>query len=283
MKSNYFLKLSGIIFLLLSVQGLLAADRIILKNYDVIEGKVSRISNEGVELETTTGKKLIPQSDIARIIYEDGQTLDMQQQMQSTVQNQRPVAENQSEEISRHDYFFLRLLYGLGYTNSQAGNEYLYDENLSGPGGMAGIQIGGSPVSYHALFFEYSLGVALPDTEVASNIGYEFIGLGYSYYLKESNIHFDISVGMPYWYNFYTGETNLGKDPIFVSGSGQGIHLVIGKEWFVSKNWGIGVQVYYQYANMPASGKEPDVENYIYDSGEVTWQNIGIALTATYN
>lgn len=58
---------------------------------------------------------------------------------------------------------------------------------------------------------------------------------------------------------------------------GLGTNLVLGKEWWISKNWGIGLAGYYHYSKIPEKEDSYGVNNSIKNN------YYGVAVTATYN
>ena len=94
------------------------------------------------------------------------------------------------------------------------------------------------------------------------------LGLGLTYYFP-SNIYVTGAVG--------TAKTQLKSNgDTFSSDRGFGVNLMVGKEWWVSENWGLGVAGQFLYTNCPdtpVNGVTPDVKTTAF----------GVLFSATYN
>ena len=94
--------------------------------------------------------------------------------------------------------------------------------------------------------------------------------IGLSYYFMPINIY--ISAGICSNIGRIEGNV-LETDNIF----GSGFFCSVGKEWWVSKNWGLGLAIYYYYGKM-----ETDEDIFI-DQYTITDRIFGLAFSATYN
>jgi len=181
----------------------------------------------------------------------------------------------ESDGTNMHDGFYLRFQLGVGYQSLtyedfQPGSDLIF----SGAAGNFTMQIGYAVINDLILFGELSscvmtdptlkLGGSSYDTDdtKVSLVGF---GAGLSYYLA-SNI-------------FFTFSLEATRATLEVSGSsgsseyGFGTNVSIGKEWWVSDNWGLGIALVGNYSRMKDKGVDNMLSN-IY---------VGLAFSATYN
>jgi hypothetical protein len=175
-----------------------------------------------------------------------------------------------------HDGFYLNLEGGLGalstsVTASNTGN----DVKLSGAAGLFGIALGGA-VTPNFVIGGRLWGTAASDPDLEINgqsgsttdtsLGLTGIGLDLTYYLMPINIYFQAtpSIGL-----LSVKEQGTSYD----FDSGFAIRLAVGKEWWVSDNWGIGLNL--QYAHSSNDGKD------LPGTWRTNW--FGVAFSATYN
>lgn len=173
-----------------------------------------------------------------------------------------------------HDGFYLRMFLGFGYTNMELEDA---DVTVGGTGGAFGIALGAAVSENLIVFAEIFDDIAMNptvkmggseiDTEDVS-AGVVAIGGGIAYYFMPSNVYVSgtISAGQ---LTVRDGDRQVGE-----SDFGPGLSLMVGKEWWVSPNWGVGgaLQVY--------GGRMKDKGD-----NAPTWATSAIALTfsATYN
>lgn len=175
-----------------------------------------------------------------------------------------------------HDGFFLRLAPGVGVMSSSekvGGNKYEY----SGTSGHFNFAIGGAVVENFIVHLDLSAAtLSEPKTKVngqsvsntINDYGTSVLGLGVTYYLP-SNFYLTGAVG--------TARTTLkANGKTYETDRGIGINVMVGKEWWVSENWGLGVAgqwLYTKCPDKPINGVTPDV----------TASSLGILFSATYN
>lgn len=170
-------------------------------------------------------------------------------------------------EANVHDGFFLRLAPGIGW--NETSNNSL---TLSGASGFFNVAIGGAVSQDLILHLDVSA-VSTSDPKVSGGGSYtnsstSLVGLGATYYLPS---------------NFYlTGAFGMAKSKNTSGGiegstdSGLGVNLMVGKEWWVSDDWGIGIAGQFLYTSCPdkqTGGYKPDVKS----------TSIGLLFSATYN
>lgn len=176
-------------------------------------------------------------------------------------------------EEYKHDGFFLRLAPGVGLFSGEEN----YDGNkikIDGESGVFGISIGGA-LSENLILHADLLGVSTADPKVKYN-GYKatldgdvstsIFGIGITTYFS-SNLYLSGSIGFAKTKldgNGFEGETDRGF----------GFIGMVGKEWWVSENWGLGVAGQFMYASCPDEGE---------GSGDLSTTSVAILFSATYN
>lgn len=174
-----------------------------------------------------------------------------------------------------HDGFFLRLAPGLGVmssTESLGGNKAEY----SGSSGHFNFAIGGAIVENFIIHLDLSsVVISEPTAKVngqtvtaPNDYATSVLGLGMTYYLP-SNFYLTGAVG--------TAKTSLkANGKTYETDSGVGVNVMVGKEWWVSDNWGLGVAGQWLYTKCPdkaANGTSADVKTSAF----------GVLFSATYN
>lgn len=175
-----------------------------------------------------------------------------------------------------HDGFFLRLAPGFGWndTSSDSGGTSL---KMTGVSGLFNFAIGGA-VSQDLILHLDASGVSTQDpkvkrngTDVSSTVSSSstsMVGLGLTYYFP-SNFYLTGAVGMAESRKKSNGST-------IKSDTGYGANVMVGKEWWVSDNWGLGIAGQFLYTNCPEKapdGSKPDVKS----------TSFGVLFSATYN
>lgn len=173
-----------------------------------------------------------------------------------------------------HHGTFIRPDLGGGYINSTASNNGT-SVTINGAVASFGFAIGGAVADRKIVAFHiWDVVATNPSVTVGSNPANSInatltlIALGPEYTAySENNFYFSISPALTratLAANGTTTDTNLGF----------GLRAGIGKEWWVSENWGIGL-----VGHLSASSN--------HDSGtsDATWQSVGVSLafSATYN
>jgi hypothetical protein len=169
--------------------------------------------------------------------------------------------------------FFLRLSAGPG-TATTSFDLFGADLEISGPTGDANLAIGGMVtrnLALHATLFGWV--ASDPDMSflgrtgrLSADVSLSGLGIGLTYYFMPVNIYVSGSVGaasLTVESGQTSGETDLGP----------AMDLTLGKEWWVSESWGLGVAGAFGYHSVP----EKDIE------GDWTGTSFGIRFTASYN
>jgi hypothetical protein len=161
-----------------------------------------------------------------------------------------------------HEGFFLRLQLGPG--GSSVTRE---GEDWAGIGLGMGLAIGGSPVEDFALHLDFQTSWLFSPERDISSIGMQVLALGVTWYIMPIDIFLSGSAGVG-WVAF-ENDQGQSKD----TSAGFAFDALIGKEWWVGADWGIGVAVQVLYAH---------VQDYTDDKG-IDAVAVNALFTATYN
>ncbi len=184
--------------------------------------------------------------------------------------------------VHEHEGFFLRLGIGGGY--HKASTEFMdTDLAVKGPSGSFQIALGGN-VSRNLIIYGEAFGDAIVEPTVefggdemeADNVTASIggIGVGLAYYL-DSNVYFSGTLAAT---QLRWSEDNGDVEEDFDTEVGPAFVGQIGKEWWVSDNWGMGLAGQLLFSsnkdNDDAVGPE-----------DVTWTTVGFSLlfSATYD
>ncbi len=174
-----------------------------------------------------------------------------------------------------HDGFFLRLAGGPGYSRSTVKYQGA-DLETTGGGAALSVAIGGSVVedlAIHAELFGVSAvapTVSQNGTRIGSgsredSLSSVGIGAGLTYYFSPTNLYLSAAFGM--------GRVALRANGDEVhSDTGIGLDFLLGKEWWVSENWGLGLAGQLIFTSVPSSG---DTDFHTV--------GLGLLLSASYN
>ena len=177
--------------------------------------------------------------------------------------------------IHRHLGFFLRLDIGVGYLHSSTESR-----TASGVSAPLGFAIGGA-VTENLIIAAEGWGSATSPSVTsngqtvntgAAGLAVGAFGLNITYYLMPANIYFSVTPAITAL--GLSGNLNGGKFGDVDSRGGFGLKLAVGKEWWVSDHWGLGLAVEFIFSSNKETGTNPP-----------TWTTLGGGLTfsATYN
>ena len=180
-----------------------------------------------------------------------------------------------------HDGFFLNLALGFGYQSFEySGNTaYVPDLEAKGVASEFDIKLGGR-IAPNTLLHATLAGVSNgEDLEVSSKYGsystseksesMSFLGIGLTYYLP-INVFFSGSIGLA---SFNLQDNGNDGDIEGSTEEGLGFQVAVGKEWWVSDNWGLGVSAAFTYGS--AEDK--------HDAGDASAYGINVMFSATFN
>ena len=146
----------------------------------------------------------------------------------------------------RHDGFYLRLHLGGGYTSIDGSAGAGVTSRLSGGGVSIGVTLGGAIIQNLIIFGTVS-GTVISDPTVTLNgvqTGYATgssasvggVGAGLAYYLEPVNVYVSGALILV-TFEFDDADNHV----IYESDTGLAFQGIIGKEWWVSSDWGLGV------------------------------------------
>jgi hypothetical protein len=175
--------------------------------------------------------------------------------------------------VREHDGFFLQLQYGTGWQDLSPANQP--SSSIVGVAQSLGVSVGGAVARNLLVFGEFTVQAAMvlsldldfgdgDDRERDEDrLFFTFIGPGLAYYFGESNIFVSGTVGM--------ARASFAKDEAEGTANGVGGRLGLGKEWWVSDQWGIGLAANVHYGVL--SNARHDYRGAVYL----------LSFTATYN
>lgn len=188
-----------------------------------------------------------------------------------------PAARAQSG-VRSHDGFYLHLELGGGALGTKATTDV--KEELSGGGSQLAISVGGAVTPELVIAGQlWSTGVNDPTYKVDgrkiaisgdTSIGMGGLGLELTYFFMPLNAYVSAVPSI-------TALSSKVNGTSASSQRGFGLKLAVGKEWFVSDNWGLGLNVAYAFSSNKDK-EEPGVPT-------ATWKSswFGLALSATFN
>lgn len=178
-----------------------------------------------------------------------------------------------------HDGFYLNLHLGGGFTSissSYAGDKYTF----SGGSVSFGFAAGGVIAPNLILFGTFYLNTIQDPTFTRDGIDQGSgggttanlfgLGIGVAYYLMPVNVYFSAALSAS-WLELDDSNSN---DTLFQTNTGVGFQGMVGKEWWITQDWGIGVAGELTLATM----KDSDYSDARWNGG-----SFSIVFSATYN
>ncbi len=283
--------------LLLCISAPVFADEIHLQDGSIYRGRIIQVTPQHVEYDPDGPRAfdIIPRGQIQKLVYDDGNTILLNEgtraaappsgQASQTVQHTQTAAppaaapaRNESG-VHRHDGWFFRAQFGAGSglttVEAPSGTEIKYE----GAAANLRIQFGYAFIDNLAVFIDEGYtSMAEPDVSVNGNtvnnsdssVFIRDIGIGVTYYFMPLNLY--ISASLLAHYITFEGSIFEGDTK-----NGPAMHLSVGKEWWVSDDWGIGVAFFVFSGSTTA---RDDSVNIDYDINSTV---VGIAFSATYN
>ena len=194
-------------------------------------------------------------------------------------------------ESHTHDGFFLNMALGFGHQNFeyegsslQYGTKGLKLES-SGLSSEFDLKLGGS-LSNSIVLHATIIGIGTASDIKAKRdglpaysnrnytVGLSMLGIGMTYYLPV-NVFFSGSIGLSQ-FTLDEDDSNSSTNSTTVKGAsddGLGVQFAIGKEWWVSDNWGLGVSAGLLYS---AAADQ-------HDAGDMSMLAVNIMFSATFN
>lgn len=185
-----------------------------------------------------------------------------------------------------HDGFFLA--FGLGFGSGNLDTDLDIDGSsgnmtTSGMSSSFDFRIGGA-VTENLILHATLVGSAInePTTKnsdgekakIFDNTGVSLLGVGVTKYFMPLNLFASGSVGAAQFTYKVDGQENKKLD-----GTGYGFQLKVGKEWWVSSNWALGVAGDFEWASITPSDYVLLGQTY---SETDTHRSFGIQFSATF-
>ena len=185
--------------------------------------------------------------------------------------------------VHTHDGFFLRMAVGPGGGGVGLDIPDQPEQSYAGGGWTISVDVGGAVTRDLVLFgrlrgaWLISPALRIGGDEVPGSDGrlvdQGLFGAGLNYYVMPLNLYFGGALGFASVEAVRTRSN--GEDVRDSSRIGFGIDLDVGKEWWVSDNWGLGVALKFSLSSVPASEDRP--RHSIFGGGF-----LALLFTATY-
>jgi hypothetical protein len=187
--------------------------------------------------------------------------------------------------IHEHDGFFLRMLLGAGYAELVEKNVMGSDLKFSGITVPFRFQLGGNLFKNFIAYGEFGFASQTnPELEWSGHSGSTSdvtvsvgdLGFGITYYLMPVNIYFSLSglySSVQLEYNDTKSESEIDFE------NGNGINVMVGKEWWLGPQWTLGFALYGYYSDMHVQTSIEGI-NYEYFTRNFS---VGVMLSATFN
>jgi hypothetical protein len=184
-----------------------------------------------------------------------------------------------------HDGFFIRAAIGPGLLHA-SWKVGTYDWSVTGTGFAIAVALGGSVTRNLVVYAELTRSVASDPTLTVKDVSttkltnYDVdlagFGPGAAYYLAPANLYFSAALALSKLTSSYNGPSGSEGDgtalEIFTR-TDIGGTVMVGKEWWASANWGLGVAAIGYLASMKRTNED----------SRVTAEAFSIVLSATYN
>jgi hypothetical protein len=195
------------------------------------------------------------------------------------------MAESGTQQgFHQHDGFYLSLNGGpaFGKIVLDMQNSPVRQMIFSGNGFESDFRIGGAPVENFILSVDLiTRSIVGPELDIDGikltandnvSASDQTIGLGLTYYIMPVNLFLSGTIGM----GKFALTTNVGNSS---SQAGLSFRLKVGKEWWVSKNWGLGCAIGYNHvsADDQTGGAPPGY------SGALSTDKISLLFNTTFN
>jgi hypothetical protein len=193
-----------------------------------------------------------------------------------------------STSVHTHDGFYLSMALGAFFDNisdkaTMASTPPQYaDVTFDGSGAEFDIKIGGA-IAENFILHATLVSSAIAEPKITVNgkgysapgnlaIGESLLGIGATYYLMPTNFFGSASFGL--------GRFSMTDDTdSYITERGFGMQLKVGKEWWVGRNWGLGVGVTYGKTVLTSTD-----DSQVYAITEKFNSNhFGILFNATFN
>ena len=175
--------------------------------------------------------------------------------------------------FARHDGFFFRFLGGLGDGSFTASHDGGSTEYATSSARIFALSIGWS-LNRNWILHYNAEGLSASDIEKleGGSSGYSISSraIGASYYFLSQNVYISPELR-------FSSDAELDIDDedgdVRLLYSGNGFGFTIGKEWWASANWGLGLAISYHKDSLDGDNND----------GSASTSHLGILFSATYN
>jgi hypothetical protein len=187
--------------------------------------------------------------------------------------------------IHEHDGLYVRLATGPSVLHA-SWKDRTDDLSLTGIGLALAMALGVSVTPNLVIYGEVTGNVVRDPIRNRNGVsttitGHDFslagIGPGAAYYLLPANLYFSGTLTLSYltrgYYGLSPGSEGSGGNGAILTNTDLGGTFMVGKEWWVSANWGLGVAGIVHVASM----KLPNT------ASRATAEALSLVLSATYN
>ena len=178
-----------------------------------------------------------------------------------------------------HDGFYLRLHVGLGSTGIEGRNAVGDQIEYSGVSGSLGVALGGTVAPNLVVFGTFIANLAEeptlsdgqgPPITATGSAGLFGLGAGVVYYVQPLNLYLSGALA-----TLQVSLSDASDNEVYASNFGVGFQGIVGKEWWVSSEWGLGVAL-----EALLAGRMKDKND-----SSVIWSGraVSVLFSATYN
>lgn len=174
-----------------------------------------------------------------------------------------PLSDEQQPGYHKHDGVYLRVTLGVGYLHTSVrlmpAPDLGSSLTLSGYGPAMNLALGAAVARNLILLCQFSMTSAISpkmdrvgEVERLENnreLKFFSIGPGVAYYFDSLGLYLSGAVTLA-WMEQNNGSSAKVQDPDQITDKGLGTDLMVGKEWWVSRNWGLGAASMLQLASM---------------------------------
>lgn len=160
----------------------------------------------------------------------------------------------------RHDGFFLRMTFGVGWGASELDSSGLPEHVWLGPGFASSFDLGAAVAEnliVHVRLRDASVtwpALRVDGEEPADQTGVlasqAMVGVGVQYYFMPINLFVGLALGIAG--TEAVVEQRETWDARYNGGTGFGLDVELGREWWVSENWALGVAARLSLARVPS-------------------------------
>jgi hypothetical protein len=187
--------------------------------------------------------------------------------------------------LHEHDGFYLRLATGPSMLHAswhEGGNDW----SISGLGIALAMALGVSITPNLVLYGEITGSVAIDPSQRCNGVATTLTdydvslagrGVGAAYYLVPANLYFSGTLAVFRLTKGYrgpsSGQRSDSHDGAIITNNGIGAAFIVGREWWLSTNWGLGLAGIVHVASMKVTN----------DDSRATAGALSLLLSATYN